>query len=88
MTDTCHICGGTLEERRIDHLAVWRRSRVLVCNVPARVCNSCGESLFAPDVARRIQEIAQAGAYPGEPVIMVPVRDFASFDREEAAASG
>lgn len=83
----CH-CDGMMEEKAIDHMARWGEARTLIRGVPALVCDRCGEVDFTPEVARRIQEIARANVSPDEPVITLPVRHYASFHREEAAASG
>jgi len=53
----CSFCGGEVEEARIEY-DYRRKGRLLVItNVPTGVCRQCGEKYFAPDVAKKMDEL-------------------------------
>lgn len=47
---TCYFCKGRVIEERIRHVHHWGDSIVVFENVPADVCQQCGEVYFAPEV--------------------------------------
>lgn len=52
----CTFCGGAVEERRID-FDYRRRGQLLVFrNVPAGVCQQCGEKYFQPAVLKKMDQ--------------------------------
>ncbi len=57
--DTCEICDGPLEERRILARFRYKSETIYVENVPAWVCKHCGEQYFDAPVYKRLEEIAQ-----------------------------
>ncbi len=42
----CSYCSGQVTERQIDLVRQWKGQFVLIENVPAGVCNQCGERYF------------------------------------------
>lgn len=51
----CQICDGQYEDRLITR-AYRRDGRVVVVDdVPAEVCNLCGDTLLKPETVERIQ---------------------------------
>jgi YgiT-type zinc finger domain-containing protein len=62
----CRIsgCPGDYVQRRILH-AVRNRGEVVVFDgVPAEVCDRCGDTLFAPETVRRLEELAKSNIPP------------------------
>lgn len=57
--DTCEICDGPLEERRILARFRYKGETIYIENVPAWVCKHCGEQYFDAPVYKRLEEIAQ-----------------------------
>ena len=74
----CPMCGGRLEAKNITHPQYYEGKVVILENVPAEVCRQCGEVLFSPDVARRIQEAVWSGN-SGTRTAKVPVYDLAEM---------
>lgn len=65
-TMKCSIqgCPGTYEARTILHV-VRRKSEVLVFeDVPAEVCDVCGDTLLAPDTIRHLEKIMDRDVEP------------------------
>lgn len=69
----CDFCDGSLEGRTVT--VDWRRrGRLLVIeNVPALVCNRCGERYYAATVMREMEQLARRRA---RRTIKVPVAKF------------
>lgn len=69
---SCYFCGhGQLVEQYVT-LDVRRGDRLIVVeNVPARVCDSCGEQYFSAEVSRRLDHLLAQGK--PERTIEVPV---------------
>jgi len=54
----CHECGGVLVESRVQfEIETSNYGRVIVTDVPGKVCQSCGSRLFPYRVAERLEEI-------------------------------
>lgn len=58
----CPVCGGKLESRKITYPQEYTGKIVVLENVPAEVCQQCGEILIAPDVLKKVQEIVWSKA--------------------------
>lgn len=54
--ERCYFCRvGKLEERQVT-LALQKQGQLIVLeDVPAEVCDTCGEKYFTPDVSRKIE---------------------------------
>jgi hypothetical protein len=52
-------------------------------NVPAWVCNVCGDTIFTPETSKRLEQLIEA---PGEPVGMVPLYEFVPATQAAASA--
>lgn len=46
----CIVCGGNLEQQTVNICACERLPAVIVRDVPALVCNRCGEKVLSQDV--------------------------------------
>ena len=54
--ETCYFCSrGILEEKRVTVDFRWGEKLVIIENVPARVCNECGERYYAARVVRQME---------------------------------
>ena len=54
--DKCPVCGGELEERKVEKL-LRGGSHTVSLQVSAEVCLHCGERLYAEKVVRSFNEI-------------------------------
>ena len=52
--DRCSFCGGRLHEGTSDFVAKVGGEIVSIKDVPAYVCENCGEAYFTPDVSRKM----------------------------------
>ncbi len=74
--ERCYFCGhGTLRSQRVT-LDLWRGDRLIIIkNVPALVCDACGERQYSLEVSQEIdrllEEIERTGQYEEE--LKVPV---------------
>ena len=55
--DRCPLCGGTNKPGRASFTTDWGFGVVVVRNVPALVCDSCGEQWVDDSVAARLEGI-------------------------------
>lgn len=57
---TCFFCKGQTIETTTKFIVDLGRCVVIVKNVPARVCQQCGESSFSDEVAQQLERIVEA----------------------------
>lgn len=55
----CPICGEKTEDRKVEVVDSIDGRLVVLRNVPAEVCTSCGERLFSAKIMRRMEELWQ-----------------------------
>lgn len=48
MNDNCMYCGGKLVEKRVNRVQEYQGKWFLVEDVPALVCEQCGEIYYTP----------------------------------------
>jgi len=72
----CIFCGGKLEKKRVTFTYEQDDKYLLVENVPAEVCNKCGEKTYSPEVTDQLLRFAKDEFQPVRR-IEVPVFDFA-----------
>ena len=68
-------CPGEYEERRIVQTERHGDRIIVINDVPAQVCDICGDVLLTVDTVRRIEEIVREA---GTPDRMAPVYEYAS----------
>ena len=74
MDCTIQGCSGKYEEQYIVHTTRHNERVVVVDNVPAEVCDACGDTLLSSIAMRRIDAIlSDDGA---KPTGVVPLYDF------------
>lgn len=72
----CKLCGGSVIPKRVDVQRNWRGQLLIITDVPAHMCEQCGEQYFDADVALEMDRIKKAACVPGEKTIQVPVRPY------------
>ena len=54
--DNCFYCGAELKEEKIDIARYWGEKLIALNDVPALVCQKCGERFFEAKVSAKIDE--------------------------------
>lgn len=58
--ETCYFCmRGIVEEKYVTVDFRWGDKLVIIENVPAKVCNECGERYYAAKVVRQMEQLAK-----------------------------
>ena len=57
---TCFFCKGQTIDTTTKFIGDLGQCVVIVKNVPARVCQQCGESSFSDEVAQQLERIVEA----------------------------
>jgi len=71
----CHFCGGKVSERKISVDYRWGENLVTVIkNVPAGVCEACGEQYFKARIVKAMERVARSKKKPKE-MLRIPVRE-------------
>jgi YgiT-type zinc finger domain-containing protein len=79
----CTYCGAPTHAD-IVKAAFWgHEGLVAIEDIPARVCEGCGEQFYDDPIAQRIEEIIAASTAPPKRQIVVPV-----FSLADAAPEG
>ena len=74
----CYFCGGEVVEKRITTDYRWGEDLIsIIENVPAGVCQACGEQYLKAEVVKEIERLAQSKEKPIR-VIEVPLRELAA----------
>lgn len=74
--ETCYFCArGIVEEKHVTVDFRWGDRLTIIENVPAKVCNECGERYYAAKVVRQMEHLAQEGKKEKE--LSVPVMSWA-----------
>ena len=53
----CPVCGGSKIDGRTTFTADLGENLVVVRNVPAKICEQCGEEWLADDTVRELEQI-------------------------------
>jgi len=60
--ETCYFCRkGILEDRKVTVDFRWGSKLIVIEEVPAKVCNECGEKYYSAEVSREMERIAAEG---------------------------
>ncbi len=57
-------CPGVYAQRRILHVVRDRGEAILFDGVPVEICDLCGDTLFAPETIRRLEELVKSNIPP------------------------
>lgn len=74
MNERCDVCGGQLHHTLTTYTQEYEGRIIVVENVPAWVCDQCGEAYFDPDVVEQVQNLIWSGGAPVR-YIETPVYD-------------
>ena len=73
----CDVCGvGERHEKLIRYSLQMKGKFIVVENVPASVCDHCGEETLAPDIVERLQKMIWQSRTPVK-ILETPVYEFA-----------
>lgn len=76
--DSCYYCGGRVMERRVQKVCTWGgRLIAVVDNVPAGVCEQCGERYYHSSVLKAIESMLAKQKKIARH-IRVPLADYAA----------
>jgi len=71
----CHFCGGEVLEKRITIDYRWGdKLMAIIENVPAGVCQICGEQYFKAEVVKEMERIATSEETPKR-MLQVPLKE-------------
>ncbi len=71
----CYFCGGEVLEKRITVDYRWGDELIAVIkNVPAGVCQVCGEQYFKADIVKEMERSVHSKKKPKK-IIQVPLRE-------------
>ncbi len=73
MDCTIEGCPGTYEQQYIVHTTRHNERIIVFDNVPAEVCDNCGDTLLSSIAAQRIDELLSNDS---RPTGVVPLYDF------------
>jgi len=57
--DKCSLCGGVLRKGKTELVIRVSEEIVVIKDIPAYVCENCGEPYFTPETSRRIDKIME-----------------------------
>ena len=57
--DRCNFCKGILREKKTEFLAHAAGEVIVIKDVPAYVCEQCGEAYYTADISRKIDGVMQ-----------------------------
>ena len=69
---TCYFCKGEVVQKRIQHVHQWGEKIIIFEDVPAEVCQQCGETYFSPEVLEKMDEVTLGEEKP-KATISVPI---------------
>jgi YgiT-type zinc finger domain-containing protein len=79
----CQECGGETREEVVE-AAFWHDRRLIVIeDIPARVCNHCGEQLYDDQTAQRLYGLIAATLAKPREQVLVPVYSLAGVEPSE-----
>jgi YgiT-type zinc finger domain-containing protein len=75
----CFFCGGKVVEEKITVDYRWGEEFLAVFkNVPAGVCQVCGEQYFKSEIVKEMERVVQSKEEAKE-IIQIPVRELQMF---------
>lgn len=75
--NTCHVCGSErYHSELVDEVFTHNGTFVLVKQIPARVCENCGELTFSRETTEKVRRMIHGDSKPVTRV-EVPVYEYA-----------
>jgi YgiT-type zinc finger domain-containing protein len=78
----CYYCGGKVTEKLIEVDFHWKGQFYLFENVPAGVCEQCGEKYFTAEVSENLDKLVELPVV--HRTLTVPVKDYVLLEPELA----
>lgn len=78
---SCYKCGGDLEDTTVEFAALNATPSLLVANVPAEACVSCGERIYSNETLDVLEKLRTGLAAVARPKILL------EYDYPEALAA-
>lgn len=74
----CLLCKGNTEKQLVTVERNWNGKKIIIEDVPADVCDQCGERFFDSKTTLKMEKIKKASVFPQEVKITIPalVRKF------------
>jgi YgiT-type zinc finger domain-containing protein len=86
MEEKCQVCGGAVKEQTVN-LDLWKKEKLYVIkNVPAKVCEQCGEKYFSSKIYGIIDKLLKEKSKPDDTMV-VSVLSLKKFVEEAGAIS-
>lgn len=63
MIDKCYFCKGKVVQQHIDIDYRWGDTLVVIKNVPAGVCQQCGEKYLSSEVYKELERLAKSKSH-------------------------
>ncbi|MEA2046105.1 MAG: type II toxin-antitoxin system MqsA family antitoxin [Euryarchaeota archaeon] len=60
----CYFCKGRIVEQRVRVDFRWGAELVVIEDVPAEVCQQCGEKYISPEVYKEMENLAKTKVKP------------------------
>jgi YgiT-type zinc finger domain-containing protein len=57
--DICSFCKGKLKEGKTNFIVKRGEALISITNVPAYVCNNCGEAYYKVETSKKIDKVMQ-----------------------------
>lgn len=73
----CSLCAGSMVPERILFAVDLRKGVLVVRNVPALVCDQCGQRWIPDDVAAKLEQLANDARRRGAEVEVITMPDAA-----------
>ena len=72
----CDLCEGEYKEKTVTRNYKWHGKTIVIEDVPALVCDRCGDILIREEVIKAIDEILRKEAQPNEyaPIYRFPTK--------------
>jgi YgiT-type zinc finger domain-containing protein len=67
----CALCKGNMVEKRVAHTIETDTGIIVIRDVPALVCNQCGEVWFSSSTQQRLEKILHAASDSTAPEVAV-----------------
>jgi YgiT-type zinc finger domain-containing protein len=55
--ERCSLCKGKLQEGKTEFTVKVRKEIISIKDVPAYVCQECGEAYYTPETSRKIDKV-------------------------------
>ncbi len=70
-TELCPVCGGEKTDGSTSFTVDFSKGIVVVRDVPAAVCNQCGEEWISDETAKKLEEITTQAKKQNQEIFMV-----------------